>query len=334
MKKYWFILIGFCFFSCQETFLGKDPADTPRNNFESLWKTIDEKYSFFAYKGIDWNQVYNKYSPKIDNSMSDIKLFNVFFDMLSELKDSHVNLFAPFNISRYEKQFIGSPVNYNDRIVYDNYLRSDYYITGPLKHQFLNSGSVGYVRYASFEDEVSGSMDFVIDRFKNTTGIIIDVRSNGGGSVSNVFTLCSRFADQKRKIYTSFIKNGPGHEDFDGPNDVYISPSGANYTRKVCVLTNRGCYSATSFFVLAMRNFPNVTIVGDTTGGGLGAPTGAELPNGWGYRFSCSRTLSPEGENFENGIPPDVVLNNSADDEKKGKDSIIEEAIAIIMKGH
>ena len=143
MKKYWFILIGFCFFSCQETFLGKDPADTPRNNFESLWKTIDEKYSFFAYKGIDWNLVYNKYSPKIDNSMSDIKLFNVFFDMLSELKDSHVNLFAPFNISRYEKQFIGSPVNYNDRIVYDNYLRSDYYITGPLKHQFLNSGSVG-----------------------------------------------------------------------------------------------------------------------------------------------------------------------------------------------
>jgi hypothetical protein len=333
MRRIWLILLSLSLFSCQDTFLGSDPPGTPRDNFESLWKTLDEKYSYFAYKHVNWNEVYRKYSPKIYNSMSDIQLFNVLFQMLSELRDSHVNLVSPFNVSRYETQFISSPVNYDENLL-KNYLKSDYYVTGPLKHQFLNSGTIGYIRYSSFEDEVSpGNIDFVISRFLNTKGIIIDVRSNGGGSISNVFTLCSRFTDKKRQMYTSYIKNGPGHEDFSGPNYVYMSPSAVNFTGKVCVLTNRDCYSATSFFVLAMRNLPNVTIVGDTTGGGLGAPTGAELPNGWGYRFSCSRTLSPSGENFEDGVPPDVAINISASDEQKKKDSIIEEAIHIIMSG-
>jgi C-terminal processing protease CtpA/Prc len=80
-----------------------------------------------------------------------------------------------------------------------------------------------------------------------------------------------------------------------------------------------------------MRNFPNVTIVGDSTGGGLGAPTGAELPNGWGYRFSASRTLSPDGQNYEDGIPPNVVVNLNNADVQKGFDTIIEKAIAIIL---
>ena len=331
MKKYGLFFVVLCCISCQHTFLGSDPVNTPRNNFENLWSTLDQKYSFFTYKKVDWNEVYLKYSPKIDNSMSDVKLFNVLFEMLSELKDSHVNLSSPFNVSRYEKQFASSPVNYEERII-NKYLRSDYYVTGPLKHQFLNSGAVGYVRYSSFENDVSSAnIDFVNTRFKDTKGIILDVRSNGGGNISNVFSLSSHFADKRRNVYTSYIKNGPGHEDFSGPNDVYVSPSGTSFTKKVCVLTNRGSYSATSFLVLAMRNFPNVTIVGDTTGGGLGAPTGAELPNGWGFRFSCSRTITPEGENFEDGIPPDIAINLSSTDSKNGVDSIIETAISIIM---
>lgn len=329
----WFIVIvGFV--SCQEKFLGKDPENTPRSNFESLWKTLDEKYSFFSYKGVDWNQIHDKYSPQISDTMSDVSLFNVLFEMLAELRDSHVNLETPFNKSRYDKEFARSPLNIDERIVNIYYLGSNYYITGPFKHQIIASGQIGYVRYASFEDDVSpGNIDFVISRFKDMKGIIIDVRSNGGGSISNVFTLASRFADINRHVYTSYLKNGAGHEDFEAPNKVFVSPAANVFTKKVCVLTNRGSYSATSFFVLAMRNFPNVTIVGDTTGGGLGAPAGAELPNGWFYRYSCSKTLSPEGDNFEDGIPPDVQANLTAIDLHKNTDNIIEKAKSIILNG-
>jgi len=97
------------------------------------------------------------------------------------------------------------------------------------------------------------------------------------------------------------------------------------------LLTNRGCYSATSFFTLAMKAFPHVVQVGDTTGGGLGSPSGFELPNGWRYRFSVSRTLDPQGNNFENGIPPDVPVWNDPQNEANGVDDIMERAIDLII---
>ena len=35
--------------SCQKAFLGDDMKSTPRDNFQELWKTLDQKYSFFNY---------------------------------------------------------------------------------------------------------------------------------------------------------------------------------------------------------------------------------------------------------------------------------------------
>ena len=319
--------------SCSETFLGEDVKSTPRENFEHLWNILDQKYSFFTYKKIDWNQVYEKYSSKIHNNMSDVELFDELFSMLSELRDAHVNLVSPFNVSRYDDIFSKGPENFNSRLIQDNYLRTNYFITGPFKHQVIGYGNIGYIRYSSFSSTVSkDDINFIINKYRDLKGIILDVRSNGGGYVSNVFTLCSAFADQRRHVYTSYIKTGPGHEDFSSPHEVIISPdSDAPYTKPVYLLTNRGCYSATSFFILAMKAFPNVTTIGDTTGGGLGAPTGAELPNGWSFRFSCTRTFSPQGINFEDGIPPDKVKFLRSSDVNKGVDTIIEAAVVDII---
>jgi C-terminal processing protease CtpA/Prc len=314
-------------------FLGEDVKNSPRENFDYLWNVLDKKYSFFSYKNIDWNQVYEKYSSKVNNSMDEVELFNLLFSMLSELKDAHVNLVSPFNVSRYEGVFAKGPENFNGRLVQDHYLRDDYFITGPFKHQTIAFGNVGYVRYASFSSSLSKEdINFIINKYRDLKGIIIDVRSNGGGYVSNVFTLCKAFADKKRHIYTSLIKTGPGHEDFSNPHEVFIGPYSDNpYTKPICVLTNRGSYSATSFFVLAMREFPNVTTVGDTTGGGLGAPTGAELPNGWSFRFSCTQTLSTDGINYEDGVPPDIHKNLRVSDANRGFDTIIEAAVNEIL---
>ncbi len=320
---------------CQKLILGNDPPASPVENFECLWKTIDERYSFFEYKNIDWNTVYLKYQPQVSNSLTDLQLNNILIEMLSELRDAHVNLVSPFRQWQYEGVFDKGNQNFNFELIKKHYLSTNYFVTGPLIHQLIDSNRIGYVRYADFSDEVTdNNLDFVIERFVDTKGIIIDLRDNGGGFVSGIMKISSRFTSERRHIYTSFVKDGAGHEDFTNANEVYIDPAAINFTKKVCVLTNRGCYSATSFFVLAMRNFPNVTIVGDTTGGGLGAPTSAELPNGWAYSFSASRTLSTEGENFEDGIPPDVQINLDSTDIHNGFDTIIEKAISIIEQAN
>ena len=85
-------------------------------------------------------------------------------------------------------------------------------------------------------------------------------------------------------------------------------------------------YSATNDFVNAMRYFPNVTLVGDKTGGGSGLPFSSELPNGWGVRFSASPHLNAKKQHIEFGIDPDEEVDMAKEDEDKGIDTIIERA--------
>ena len=334
IRRIYFLIIPFLFLSCEKAMIEKDPAITPIENFEHLWNTVDEKYSFFEYKNINWNEIYNIYRPQISDNMYDEELFSVLANMITELRDGHTNLVSPFNISRYTFDY-SSPENFNLRLLKDNYIGWDYNITGPLINEFImrDEKLIGYIYYSSFSSNVSTwHIDYVLSRFRNTDGIILDMRSNGGGSVSNIQTLGSRFTDSKRLVYTSALKNGPGHNDFEEPAEVYMNPGGrTQYTKPVMLLTNRGCFSATSFFSTAMKAFPHVVQVGDTTGGGLGAPSGFELPNGWSYRFSVSETLTPAGENFEDGVPPDITVWMDPEHEAVGIDDIMERAIGEIL---
>jgi hypothetical protein len=336
MKNPIYILLLFIIsVSCEKILMEDEPANNPVTNFEYLWKTADEKYSFFAYKGIDWNEIYNTYRPQVTSDMSNYELFDVLASMLNELNDGHVNLTAPFDISRYSFKF-NAPENFDFRLMKDHYIGWDYRITGSLINTTIerDSLSIGYIYYGSFSQPVqSADIDFVIGSLWHTNGIILDMRNNGGGNVTNIYQIGSRFADQERVIFTSAMKTGPGHDDFGEAAEVTMKPVGSyRYTRPVILLTNRGCFSATSFFATAMKAFPHVVQVGDTTGGGLGAPAGFELPNGWGYRFSVSRTFAPDGQNWENGVPPDVTIWMDPLHELDGIDDIMEKAIEIISQ--
>jgi C-terminal processing protease CtpA/Prc len=142
-----------------------------------------------------------------------------------------------------------------------------------------------------------------------------------------VFGLISRFVDQRTLLNYSRIKNGPGHGDFTEIEPVYVDPyAGIRYLKKVVLLVDRGTYSAGSFTALASRALPNVVLMGDTTGGGLGIPAGGQLPNGWTYRFSISQALNlDQSPEWENGVPPDIrVLVDWSD---LTKDEVIERAL-------
>lgn len=328
------VVLGLFFAGCEKVLMDEQPGDDPVTSFEYLWNTANEKYSFFEYKNINWDAIYEEYRPQISNDMTNYQLFTVLKNMLNELKDGHVNLSASFDVSRYTFTY-NAPENFNFRLLKDNYIGWDYRQTGPLVNTSFQWGekTIGYIYYGSFSKTVQyADIDLAVQSLQHTDGIILDMRSNGGGAVNNIYTIGSRFADQKRFIYSSILKNGPGHDDFGSPAEVSMEVGGLyQYTKKVMLLTNRGCYSATSFFTLAMKAFPHVTQVGDTTGGGLGSPAGFELPNGWGYRFSVSRTFSPDGDNWENGVPPDVVVWMDPIHEAQGIDDIMEKAIELIV---
>lgn len=76
-------------------------TDSPQENFEALWRILDENYCFFEYKNVDWDEVHDRYQVQITDSMDQFALFDVLGNMLAELKDGHTNLISPFDMSRY-----------------------------------------------------------------------------------------------------------------------------------------------------------------------------------------------------------------------------------------
>lgn len=317
----------FFFSSCID---GEDFNDDPQGNFEALWTIIDEQYCFLDYKakeyGLDWDEIHEQYRQDIVSNMTEKDLFNVFKRMLAELRDGHVNLYTGFDVARYWSWYEDYPKNFSDSIQ-RIYLGKDYHIAAGMKYKVLDD-NIGYVYYESFSDGIGeGNLSDMLQELAICKGLIIDVRNNSGGQLTNSSKIAARFTN--KKVLTGYIqhKTGPGHNDFSKPYAIYLEPSNSvRWQKPVVVLTNRSSYSATNDFVNAMNQLDNVTIIGDKTGGGSGLPFSSELPNGWSIRFSASPMLDPQMKQLEFGIDPDEHVNMTSEDMQKGKDSIIERA--------
>jgi len=218
------------------------------------------------------------------------------------------------------------------------------YYTGVIMNGFITRGAntFGYMYYSSFMDVIiSTDVNYVLDRFRarNVKGIILDIRGNTGGMLLNVTSLIGFFTDTEKEIFDTWIKTDPETYTFTGTTSV--APSGNPWTGPVVLLTNRTCYSAASFTATGFKALDNVIQIGDQTGGGMGLPTGAELPNGWEYRISTTVNLRAESDsiddlndpafNYEPGVPPDVKVDMDPTDESSGVDTILEAAIQNIL---
>ena len=331
IKQLWIVFSGlFLLFSCQDT---DEYTVNPRENFEALWKILDENYCFFDYKAIDWDEVHSRYAVQIQDSMNQFELFDLMAKMLSELKDGHTNLYSSFNVARYWDWYKDYPPNFYEELN-DAYLGKDYKIAGGMEYKKIANDRIGYVRYSSFSSTLGESnLDYMFYHFKECQALVIDIRNNGGGSLANSERFASRFIQEKTNVGYIMHKTGKGHNDFSEPYSIVLEPTERiRWLRPVVVLTNRHCYSAANDFVMKMRMFPHVTIMGDKTGGGSGFPFTSELPNGWSVRFSACPMLDNEKQLTEFGIEPDIPVSITESDLLGGKDTIIEEAILYLLR--
>ena len=319
--------------SCVDT---DERPDTPVGNFESLWRIIDEHYCFFDYKqqeyGLDWNAVYDKYKVRVNNNMTTVQLFEVLCDMLAELRDGHVNLSSSMDYGRYWTWQEAYPKNYSDTLE-RHYMGTDYLIANGLHYRVLDD-NIGYIRCASFETPIGeGNLDEMLSYLLFCRGLIIDIRNNGGGNLTVAERLAGRFVHEKTLVGYMQHKTGKGHQDFSGLEEIYLEPSSnVRWNKKVCVLVNRSVFSAANEFAVMMHCLPNVTLIGDHTGGGSGLPMSNSLPNGWSVRFSACPMYDNHQQQTEFGIEPDIAVALSNTSMAGNKDDIIEAARKIIAE--
>ena len=306
-------------------------------NFDALWTILDEHYCFFESKNIDWKATGERYRAAIDPEWDDKQFFNHCAAMLDELKDGHTNLISWFNVSYYRNWWSDYPQNFNLRLIQEHYLDFNYFSGGGMIYKLLEDRNVGYMYYASFSASFGDSfLDEMLYSMRETDGLIIDVRDNGGGDMTNVERLVSRFLSEE--ICAGYIshKTGPGHKDFSEPFAYYYSPAEnhVRWLKPVIVLTNRSTFSAANNFVSVMKNLPNVAIVGSVTGGGSGMPFSSELPCGWAVRFSGSPVYDADMHLTEHGVAPTPggEIDMDTDLATKGIDTILEFAIEVLNR--
>lgn len=324
MKNYFVILLFLpIMFSCREDIYEETNAEKV---FEVVWNTLDNKYCFFDEKDVDWNEVRERYLARIDKNIDQDSLFYLIGKMICELRDGHVNLYSSRDIIKYWKWYTDYPANFDEGIE-NKYLGDNYKISSGLRYKLLSDG-IGYITYRSFSSGISESgLDYILETFKNSPGIIIDIRNNTGGDLSNVQKLASRFTEIPSTSGYISHKTGSGHNDFSELFPIKLEPSErTRTTQKIVVLTNRSCYSAANAFASTMKQLPNVTLMGDKTGGGGGFPLHFELPNGWILRLSSCAMYDETKSLIESGIEPDYFVNLDQKDVEKNIDTIIEAA--------
>lgn len=292
-------------------------------DFETTWSTVNDVYPYLGFKKINWDSLHGVYQTKIEDARGD-EYIEVIYNLLGELKDGHVAL----QLLGGENLSFKTPRQLKDENAFDlnlsvEYLDDNYELTGNNNIGFATiNGDIGYIYISTFSSSMwVNSIDDILNYFSQTKGLIIDVRHNGGGSEHNTNYIISHFLNSDLQT--------PGHYyNNEFINGHIISKKESYYDKKVAVLTNGNCFSATEKFVMNMQHVENVILIGDTTGGGSGYPAYFPLPSGLQIRISRVYYLQYNQTPIEwNGIVPDILIPQTEKDIKNKKDKQLEYAI-------
>lgn len=333
MKRFAFIaVIVLSLTACQKMFLGDDEENTNTNNFELLWKDLDDHYSLFTVRNTDWDLLYDTYRPLVNDNQSEEELWLIMSDLLEHLDDSHTTLY-----NGNQKFKSGYALNEKSQTEFDANLISTKYVENAtevtteseLYYGNIKNKEIGYIYLGSMNGENPAVMDEIVQDLSNYKAIILDLRQNTGGDDRYSARVARSFSDGEHFIYSVQTRNGTNHDDFDEKKLYYTQfDQNQSYTKPVIVLTDRRTISAGEIFLLHMNSFANVTQIGDTTAGDFSTVSNMRfLPNGWTYVYSIQKFLLPDGSSLDGiGHVPDVYIKNTEADINAAVDKVLEGA--------
>ncbi len=123
------------------------------------------------------------------------------------------------------------------------------------------SGGIGYIRIASFADTAAvEQFDAALETLRDSLGLIIDVRRNGGGDTAVAKPIMGRFIHETRLYAHMRRREGSGLSDRWREE---VEPRGPfTYDRPVVVLTDFWSASLAEGFAMGMRGMGRARVVG------------------------------------------------------------------------
>lgn len=194
----------------------------------------------------------------------------------------------------------------------------------------LLDNNIGYITLKSIKEE---DITKIKETFKNTKGIIMDIRNYPAAFVP--YSLGSFFITASASPFVKFTYgkiDNPGEFSFTEIINIPKSSS-ETYQGKLVVIVNEISQSQAEFTAMAFRAGNNTTIIGSTTAGADGNVSTILLPGGLRTMISGIGVYYPDGKETQRvGIVPDIEVKPTIEGIRKGKDELLEKAVALINK--
>lgn len=162
-----------------------------------------------------------------------------------------------------------------------------------------NGKKIGYLKIEMFSNNITKQVKKELESLKkkNIDKLVIDVRDNPGGYLTQVTEMLSLFMTKKDVIYQLQTKNNK--------EKVYSTSSKATYNYPVVVLINENSASASEILASAFKETYGAEVVGvNSYGKGTVQKTG-DLNNGDTIKYTVQKWLTPKGNWInEKGVTP------------------------------
>ncbi len=131
-----------------------------------------------------------------------------------------------------------------------------------IKYAFRIRPQVGYIRIARFAETTGRELDNALDALDESTlsGLILDLRDDPGGALSQALAVSDRFLDAGQLIVSTRSRNGKESRD-------YKAKRNQRYHYPMVVLINQNSASASEIVSGALQDHDRALILGETSFG-------------------------------------------------------------------
>jgi hypothetical protein len=328
--------------------------NTPESSFDVFAATFAEQYPFFALHHVDWPAVVAEARRKVTPQTKPSELFAIMKAMMEPLHDAHTSLEAPTldgpddGVGYAGFRMAPGAVDPDDfprmHGLLNRYLAAPLrlYCGGQVAFGVLR-GDVAYLRIDAFAGYTTdGAFDsgmVALEQALDATfadasrwrGLVIDLRTNGGGADPYGLAVAARLTKVPYEAYAKQARLDP-HDATRWTPEVrsIVQPTTrAGFFGKVVLLTGPDTVSAGETFTQALLGRePRVERIGQPTQGVFSDVMARRLPNGWIVGMPCERYVT-DGKSYDaTGIPPSIeVALYEPNDVSAGDDTALETAI-------